>query len=296
LNHTLNGKPITSVAGSLSISGTGDFPKQSGLNNIAGSAKVSFRVLQKPAGAQYPPFTIGFVINGHGGHGTSNPTTLNVAGGFTFTGKDLFIKWRGKNYDVGESLTSQLLHSVQKAAPGATTPLNVSKLLTAMALQPGTWLKTVTVTDGGTIDQTPTWKVAGPVDFKTTIADVVDGLKALPAAAPQLLPSGGKAQASIAKLKTPSDAAITKGLKGLDTADVAAWVGKSDKLLRQFSFHIVAHDTSSSAGKLNAQVAITEGAFNQNTPIATPANAAPITDLLAVLEKEFPQLGKVVGG
>jgi len=297
---TPNGDPLTSGTVGISVSGTVNAPKDKDIKKLSG--KVGLTVSSEKLGQQKttPPVKITFDVDGSYTSGSGKASTAKYSGGISYLDSQLYVNWKDKDYAFGQELTKQFAAGFTqglKKDTGSTDDLKTvtadpGKLLSTMDLEPGTWLKDVTVADGPTLDGAPTYAVSGPVDLKATAADISDGLKKLPAAFPNV--PGLK---SLEKMGDVKDSDIAEAEKSLTKRNLTVYIGKEDKVQRRIKLDIAGKDTTGeSPTDIDLSIQLDTSKMNQPQGITAPKNAAPVTDLFMELQKDFPGIGGLLGG
>ncbi|MDQ8045081.1 MAG: hypothetical protein AAGC46_09655 [Solirubrobacteraceae bacterium] len=283
-------KPSDASSGyvAVNVKGTIDVPKDDELRHLAGEANLTVSYGKQESGKLLPPLAVAFDVDGDYVDGKGKSGKGKYSGGITYAADQLYANWEGQDYAVGSALTNELMSEIQKEAAkegvSATSPLggvDPQKLLDAMDLDPDTWFKSTTVTDGGQVEGEDTQKISGPVDVKAVADDITSGLKALPAAVPQL-PGVDK----LKQVDSISDSDLADAEKAIKVLDASIWVGKDDHLERQIQVHLKADDqTGDDPGSGDVTLTITNTATPK--PIVAPKTSTPITDLILKLEKQF---------
>jgi hypothetical protein len=291
LKVSKDGAAITSGSGKVTITGKVDAPKDKDLKHLEGTVTINAAVEKKASASKaFPPFKFDFSADGNFTSGDGKKLDGKYAGGVSYIGDAFYANWEGKDYAVGEELSAQAVQAIQqqekKAGASTSDPLggtDPQKLIDAMDLDPGTWLKDVDTADGGTLDGVETTKVSGPVDTPAAVNDIVDGLQKLPAAVPNV---PGIEQ--LKSVKKPTDAELKDVTDDIKTLEMSAWIGKDDHLERKLEIHIVV-ESSDDSGPVNADITldIESSKFNQDQGLKAPTNTNPITDLALKLQKQF---------
>jgi hypothetical protein len=290
LKVSKDGAPITSGAGKITIKGSVDVPKDPDLKHLEGTVTIDAAVDKKAAGKDLPPFKVDFTADGNLKTGDDKSLKGNFSGGVSYINDQFYANWEKQDYAVGAELSSQALEAIKqeekKQGTSASDPLggtDPQKLIDAMDLEPGTWLKSADTSDGGTLDGVETTKVSGDVDTNAAVTDIVDGLSKLPAAVPTV---PGIEQ--LKSVKKPTDAELKEVTDDIKTFEVAAWIGKDDQIERKLEVHIVVASQDDN-GPVNADITldIESGKINQDQGLKAPTSTAPITDLALKIQKQF---------
>lgn len=301
--YTPDGGPIKSLTAGITISGEVDAPKDDDIRKLDGKVSLTVSSEQLDAKTGTPPVKVTFAIDGDYTDGNGKAGAAKYDGGVSYLDDQLFVSWKGKDYAFGKELTSQFAQgfkqSIEQRANGATDTSGLKgisndpgKFFEAMDLEPGTWVEDVKVSDGPILDGVETYEVSGPVDVKTTATDISDGLKKLPAAFPDV--PGLKELKDIGEI---ADKDVKEAEAALTTRNFTVWVGKEDRIQRRVKIDLAGKDDGGGepmAVDLSFQFDTTK--VNKPQGIKAPEGAAPVTDLFAELQKDFPNIGSLLGG
>lgn len=287
------GEPITAGAFDIKISGKVDAPKDTDLRHLEG--KVALKVAVDPGkeGALLPPFALTFDVDGNYADDKGKEGTGAYKGGVSYIGDTFFARWDDVDYAVGDELSKQALAEVEKAdketggnGDGGLGGQDPQKILDAMELDAGSWIKDPKAEEGGTLDGVDTYKVTGAVDPSVVVDDVTEGLRKLPEAVPDL--PGVKELADLSDTSTKDVKAVEDAITKLD---LTVWVGKDDKIQRRMTLDL-AFKEDESGTPTDAQILldVSSSKLNQDQGLVAPKSTQPITDLILKLEKQFSGL------
>ncbi|MEH3054177.1 MAG: hypothetical protein PGN13_09260 [Patulibacter minatonensis] len=297
---TPDGGPLTSLTTTLSVSGKASLPKDEDIHGLDGKVAltISGEKLDQKTGT--PPVKVTFDVDGSYTDTKDKTHAGKYAGGFSYLNDELFVNWKGKDYAFGKELTKQFAAGFTqglKSEAGDTKELediskDPGKLYSTLDLQPGTWVEDTKVEDGPELDGVATQAVSGKVDVKAVATDFQEGFKKLPAAFPNV-PSFKEFKS----LSTISDADVKEAEDSLTTRDLTVWVGKDDHIVRRLKLDIAGKDDSATDPiDVDLSIQIDLGKINQPQGITAPKTSAPVTDLFAELQKDFPGIGALLGG
>lgn len=293
------GKPLTSYTAGFSVSGTVDDPSGKDVKKLDGTASGSISVdgLDKAKGST-PPLKATFDVDGTYTTGSGKTGTAKYAGGATYVGQQLYVNWKGKDYAFGEELTKQVAagfaQGLASKGPSADELQSVltdpSKAAAGLDLDPATWISDPKVTDGGTLDGVDTYAVSGPVNVKAAATDLSEAFKKLPAMGKA---PGAKQLDELGQIK---DSDVAKVEKALRTRQLTVYIGKDDKVVRRVKLAVAGKDVDADMpGDFDVTLQLDTSKINQPQGIAAPKNPAPVTDLFAELQKDFPGIGNLLG-
>lgn len=295
---TPEGAALKSGTVGLSVSGTFESPKDEDVKKVSG--KVSLTVSAEgidAAKGSVPPAKVTFDIDGDYTSPAGKTGSAKYAGGFSYLDEQLYVNWKGKDYAFGKALTKQLGSSVGADLTGSgskdlrAVTADPKKLLDTLDLEPGTWLEGATVSDGPEIDGVATDAVSGTVDVRATAEDLREGFGKLPAAFPNV--PGFKELGEMGDL---DDAEIKEAEESLQTRDLTAYIGKEDRALRRLELKLAGKDQGRDGASADLKIQIDMTKFNQPQGITAPKTSAPVMDLFAELQQDFPGIGGLLGG
>lgn len=194
------------------------------------------------------------------------------------TGDDAYSLLRGQAYELPKSVLKELKQ--------ATKDLNKSGGggLSGIKMNFDKWLVDPKVSNGGRIDDTPTWRTDADVN-------VVNAVKDLVAAAGQLGPVTGQ------KLPELSDKNVKQIEEGIKDASVTVFVGRWDGILRQMDmamdFRAPEGATAATGGIDGGRMHILLGISEPNRPVrvSKPKNPLPYSALESLAEGAASQSG-----
>ncbi|MBO9531694.1 MAG: hypothetical protein J7513_01845 [Solirubrobacteraceae bacterium] len=296
---TPDGAALKSGTVGLSVSGTFDSPKDKDVKKVSG--KVSLTVSSEgidTAKGSTPPTKVTFDIDGDYTSPSGKTGTAKYAGGFSYLDSQLYVNWKGKDYAFGKELTKQFatgfgqgLSSKGDSKDLQAVTADPKKLVDTLDLEPGTWLEDSKVSDGPELDGVATDAVTGKINVRATAEDLREGFKKLPAAFPNV--PGFKELEQMGDLK---DADIKEAEESLTTRDLTAYIGKEDHALRRLELKLAGKDKGDGGASADLTIQIDMTKFNQPQGIKAPSSSAPVTDLFAELQKDFPGIGGLLGG
>ena len=177
--------------------------------------------------------------------------------GATSTGKRLFVRLDGRDYEVGDELVAKLSEFFGDTGGGFAT----------LGLDPGAWIEDPRDEGEATVGGVQTDHISGDIDVRKLLADV-DGL----------LEGTGGAGTLSPKLRSQIAGAIK-------SAKVEIWSGKQDRIVRQLTVAIdVAFKQGTSplqgldGGKLNLRLLL-EDVNATEVEVRTPKDPRPLSML-----------------
>ncbi|MFT4036300.1 MAG: hypothetical protein QM679_12070 [Patulibacter sp.] len=296
---TPNGAALKSGTFGVTVTGSVDDAAGKDVRKLDGTAAVTVSAEQLDTAKGMPPLQVTFDVDGDYTSGSGKSGTAKYAGGFRYVSDQLYVTWKDTDYAFGKELSKQFLAGFSQGfanEAGDTKSLqqiaaDPKKLMSTLALEPGSWLESSKVSDGPELDGAQTVAVTGPVDLKAAATDLRDGLKALPAAFPSV--PGIKQLKELGELK---DADIKEAEETLTTREATVYIGKDDHLLRRAKLHLAGKDTGKKGTAIDLTIQLDSTKVNQAQSITAPKSASPVTDLFAQLEKDFPGFGSLLGG
>jgi len=175
----------------------------------------------------------------------------------TSTGKRLFVKLDGRDYEVGDELVGRLSEFFGDSGGG----------FASLGLDPGAWIEHPRDEGEATVGGVETDHVSGDIDAEKLLADVAG-----------LLEGTGGAELLSPKLRSEIAAAVK-------SAKVEIWSGKQDRILRQLTVAIdFAFKTGASpvqgldGGKLNLRLLL-EDVNATEVEVRTPKDPRPLSML-----------------
>jgi hypothetical protein len=252
LNATAKLEGAAQLQGPVTLKMTGPFE---GLNQkVADTGKIPEADLQISAGAAGQEFNAGF----------------------TSTGDQVFVNFRGTDYVLPDSQFRRLVRQLDRAQKKDAN--SKSPDLSTLGIEPNNWLKDAN--DEGTADVggTETIHISGSVDVPKMLDDF-----------DRLLKQAGKLNLSQQQLNQ-----LPQGLpqssrdqiqKAIEKADLDIYTGKDDKVLRKLVAKVkfnVPEDLRSQAGGLKSgeiNLSLEIADINEPQSIEAPKSAKPLSEL-----------------
>ena len=213
--------------------------------------------------------------------------------GFTSTGDQVFVNFRGTDYVLPDSQFRRLVRQLERAQKKDAN--SKSPDLSTLGIEPNNWLKDAN--DEGTADVggTETIHISGSVDVPKMLDDF-----------DRLLKQAGKLNLSQQQLNQ-----LPQGIpqssrdqiqKAIEKADLDIYTGKDDKVLRKLVAKVkfnVPEDLRSQAGGLKSgeiNLSLEIADINKPQSIEAPKSAKPLSELQKQLGSSgFGSLGSQGG-
>jgi hypothetical protein len=214
--------------------------------------------------------------------------------GFTSTGDEVFVNFRGTDYKLPESQLQQLKRQLARAQ--AEDAKSKSPDLAALGIEPNDWLKDPTNEGTEDVGGVETIHIKGSVDINKMLDDF-----------DRLLKQAGKLN-----LSQQQQSQLPKELpqstrdqieKAIDSTELDLYTGKDDKVLRKvhakIKFNVPEELRQQASGLKSGEIELSVEIADVNEPqtITAPESSKPLSDLQKQLRSSgFGSLGSGSSG